>query len=98
MYTFARQIYYSCSLLIYKLNDLKVIYDLYSQYLTQILSKMTSFTKPVGVQLCNHDTNLINILCSCLAYIKEDIKQSQLITCLNSLSFLLCCPSEIQWD
>jgi hypothetical protein len=32
-----------------KLNDLKVIHHLYSQYLTQILSKMTFFTKPKGV-------------------------------------------------
>jgi hypothetical protein len=45
---FARQIY-SCSFHISKLNDLKVIHDLYSQYLTQIMSKTTSFTKPEGV-------------------------------------------------
>jgi hypothetical protein len=32
-----------------KLDDLKVIHDLYSQYLTQTLSKTTSFTKPEGV-------------------------------------------------
>jgi hypothetical protein len=45
---FARQIY-SCSFHISKLNDLKVIHDLYSQCLTQIMSKTTSFTKPEGV-------------------------------------------------
>jgi hypothetical protein len=44
---FTRQIY-SCSFHISKLNDLKVIHDLYSQCLTQTLSKMTSFTKPEG--------------------------------------------------
>jgi hypothetical protein len=32
-----------------KINGLKVIHHLYSQCLTQILSKMTSFTKPEGV-------------------------------------------------
>jgi hypothetical protein len=32
-----------------KLNDLKVIHNLYSQCLTQIMSKMNSFTKPEGV-------------------------------------------------
>jgi hypothetical protein len=45
---FARQIY-SYSFLISKLNDLKVIHDLYSQCLTQILSKTTSSTKLEGV-------------------------------------------------
>jgi hypothetical protein len=45
---FARQIYL-CSFHISKLNDLKVIHDLYSQCLTQIMSKTTSFTKPEGV-------------------------------------------------
>jgi hypothetical protein len=34
---------------IYKLNDLKVIYDLYSQCLTQTLSETTSNTEPDGV-------------------------------------------------
>jgi hypothetical protein len=52
MYTFmkvyTRQIY-SCSFRISKFNNLKVIHDLYSQCLTQILSKMFSFTKPEGV-------------------------------------------------
>jgi hypothetical protein len=33
-----------------KLNNLKVIHDLYSQCLTQTLSKTTSITKPDGVQ------------------------------------------------
>jgi hypothetical protein len=37
---------YSCSFHIYDLSNLKVIHDLYFQYLTQILSKTTSFTKP----------------------------------------------------
>jgi hypothetical protein len=32
-----------------KLNDLKVIHDLYFQYLTQILSKTTSNTEAEGV-------------------------------------------------
>jgi hypothetical protein len=41
---FARQIY-SCSFHISKLNDLRVIHDLYSQCFTQIMSKTTSFTK-----------------------------------------------------
>jgi hypothetical protein len=45
---FARRTY-SCSFHISKLNDLKVIHDLYSQCLTQIMSKATSFTKPEGV-------------------------------------------------
>jgi hypothetical protein len=34
-----------------KLNDLKIIHHLYSQYLTQTLSKTTSFTKPEEVYL-----------------------------------------------
>jgi hypothetical protein len=52
MYTFIkvflRQIY-SCSFHISKLNNLEVIHDLYSQCLTQILSKTSSFTKLEGV-------------------------------------------------
>jgi hypothetical protein len=47
---FTRQIY-SCSFHISKLNNLIVIHDLYSQYLTQILSKTSSFTKPEGVRI-----------------------------------------------
>jgi hypothetical protein len=35
---------------IFKLNNLKVIHDLHSQCLTQILSKTTSNRKPEGVQ------------------------------------------------
>jgi hypothetical protein len=50
----ARQIY-SCSFHISKLNDLKVIRDLYFQCLTQTLSKTTSFTKPEGV--CSSHVN-----------------------------------------
>jgi hypothetical protein len=34
---------------IFKLNDLKVIHDLYSQCLTQTLSKTTSNREPEGV-------------------------------------------------
>ena len=43
MKIFSRQIY-SYNFHICKLNNLKVINDLYSQYLTQILSKTTFFT------------------------------------------------------
>jgi hypothetical protein len=52
MYTFlkyyARQIY-SCSFHISKLRELRVIHDLYFQYLTQTFFKVTLFTKPEGV-------------------------------------------------
>jgi hypothetical protein len=34
---------------IFKLNDLKVIHDIHSQCLTQILSKTTSNREPEGV-------------------------------------------------
>jgi hypothetical protein len=51
MKVFTIQIY-SCSFHIFKLNDLKVIHDLYSQCLTQTLSKTTSFIKPEGVYAC----------------------------------------------
>jgi hypothetical protein len=37
---------------IFKLNDLKVIHDLYSQCLTQILSETTSNSEPEGVHAC----------------------------------------------
>jgi hypothetical protein len=47
---FSRQIY-SYSFHISKLNNLKVLHDLYSQCLTQGLSKMTSFFNTEGV--CN---------------------------------------------
>ena len=50
MKIFSRQIY-SCGFYIFKLNNLKVIHDLYSQYLTQTLPKMTSFTNLEGVLL-----------------------------------------------
>jgi hypothetical protein len=36
-----------------KLNELKIIRDLYSQYLTQTLSTTTSFTNPEGVFRAN---------------------------------------------
>jgi hypothetical protein len=42
---------YSCSFQISKLNNLKVIHDLFSQCLTQIFSKTSSFTKPDEVLL-----------------------------------------------
>ena len=45
---FSRQIY-SCDFHIFKLNNLKVILDLYFQYLTQTLPKTTSFTNMEGV-------------------------------------------------
>jgi hypothetical protein len=35
---------------IFKLNTLKVIHDLYSQFLTQTVSKMTSNREPEGVR------------------------------------------------
>ena len=41
--------FYSYGLYISKLNNLKVIHDLYSQCLTQALSKMTSFFSMEGV-------------------------------------------------
>jgi hypothetical protein len=48
VFEFSTQIY-SRSFHISRLNDLKVIHDLYSQCLTQTLFKMTSFTKLEGV-------------------------------------------------
>jgi hypothetical protein len=50
MYTFmkARQLY-SCTFHIFNLNNVKVIYDLYSQCLTEILSKTTLFIGTEGV-------------------------------------------------
>jgi len=50
MKIFLRQIY-SYGFYIFKLNNLKVIHDLYSQYLIQTLSKTTSFTNLEGVLL-----------------------------------------------
>ena len=47
---FSRQIY-SYGFHISKLNNLKVIHDLYSQCLTQTLSIATSFTNLEGVQI-----------------------------------------------
>jgi hypothetical protein len=38
----------SIYMIIFKLNDLKVIHDLYSQRLTQTLTKTTSNRKPEG--------------------------------------------------
>jgi hypothetical protein len=49
MYTF---MFYENDFHICKLNDLKVIHHLYSQCLTQTLSKTTSFTKLEGVHFC----------------------------------------------
>jgi hypothetical protein len=52
MYTFMEMIFETNLLYdfhISKLKDLKVIYHLYSQCLTQILSETTSFTEPEGV-------------------------------------------------
>jgi hypothetical protein len=40
---------YSCSFHIFKLNNLKVIHDLHSQCLTEILSKTTWFMGMEGV-------------------------------------------------
>jgi hypothetical protein len=57
MKVFLRQIY-SCSFHISKLNDSKVIHDLYSQCLTQIMSKTTSFTNPEGVVHCIDNVGL----------------------------------------
>jgi hypothetical protein len=48
MYTFMK-VYFKTNLHISKLNNLKVIHDLYSQCLTQTLSKTTSFTSLEGV-------------------------------------------------
>ena len=48
MKVFLRQIY-SYSFHIFKLNNLKVIHDLYSQCLTQTLSKTTYFIGIEGV-------------------------------------------------
>jgi len=51
---FLRQIY-SYDFCILKLNNLKVIHDLYSQCLTQTLSKTTSFSSMDGViDLCGN--------------------------------------------
>jgi hypothetical protein len=49
MKVFLRQIYLY-NFHIYKLNNLKVITDLYSQCLTQILSKTTSKFNTEGIQ------------------------------------------------
>ena len=46
---FSRQIY-SCGFHIFKFNNFKVIHDLYSQCLTQALSKTTSVFSMEGVQ------------------------------------------------
>ena len=48
MKVFSRQIY-SYNFHICKLNNLKVIDDLYSQYLTQNMSKTTFFTNTEGI-------------------------------------------------
>ena len=56
MKVFSRQIY-SYNFHIYKLNNLKVIDDLYSQCLTQSMSKTTSFTNTEGV-CCQACTNI----------------------------------------
>jgi hypothetical protein len=56
MYIFRKYILrqiYSYGFHISKLNKLKVIYDLYSQCLTQILSKMISLRKLEGVSQKN---------------------------------------------
>jgi hypothetical protein len=47
---FAKQIY-SCGSHISKLNELRVVNDLYSQFLTQTMLKTTSFTQLDGVSL-----------------------------------------------
>jgi hypothetical protein len=47
---YVRQIYL-CNFHISKLNDLKVIHDVYSQCLAQALYKTTPFTKPEGVRI-----------------------------------------------
>jgi hypothetical protein len=47
---FSRQIYWY-DFHISTLNNLKVIHHLFSQYLTQILSKTTSFTEPEEVTI-----------------------------------------------
>jgi hypothetical protein len=58
MKVFLRQIYlynfYIC-----KLNNLKVIDDLYSQCLTQTLSKTSSKSDTVGVHAPLHSSNLV---------------------------------------
>ena len=48
MKIFLRQIY-SYNFYFFKLNDLKIIHDLYSQCLTQILSKTSSISYIKGV-------------------------------------------------
>ena len=52
MKVFSRQIY-SYGFCILKLNNLKVIHDLYFQCLTQILSKTTFFSSMDGVFVKN---------------------------------------------
>jgi hypothetical protein len=50
----------------FKLNDLKIIYDLYFQHLTQVLSQTTSFIKLEGVPnnvLLSYDTILFYLKC-----------------------------------
>ena len=53
MKVFLRQIY-SYNFHFFKLNYLKVIHDLYSQCLTQILSKTTFFSSMEGVGAFSH--------------------------------------------
>jgi hypothetical protein len=55
MKVFLRQIY-SCGFHIFKLNNLKVIHDLYSQHLTQTLSKMTFF---INLERVFNDYNIV---------------------------------------
>ena len=63
MKVFSRQIY-SYGYHISKLNNLKVIHDLYSQCLTRVLSKTTSFLNMEGVTAwCPQCTN-INYSCT----------------------------------
>jgi hypothetical protein len=75
---FSRQIY-SYGFHIFKLNTLKVIHDLYSQCLTQTLSKTTSFTNMEGV---------VPYLLPPINWDWGDCR------CRGFLSWLVCCPHE----
>ena len=80
MKVFSRQIY-SYNFHICKLNNLKVIDDLYSQCLTQTLSKTSSFTNMEGVSfvssvkrttMCgvstpNYAVNVVDVASNCCA-------------------------------
>ena len=71
MKVFSRQIY-SYNFHICKLNNLKVINDFYSQYLTQTLSKTTYFTNTEGVQ--SYVNSVCFLDCDSLFFAKKKLR------------------------